>query len=152
MGTESIQLVRDHRELDDRPEPVGVSRGGLRGRRHRQAATKGGQALQQHRQVVEQDHDARPRDAERRAVLRRGRYADAVAAASSGTTGAVSEISYWVSIEGNGSYHILCNKRRHISVLWFHLSQNFLLCLNSTICVRNLSLAWIKSYLKQAAA
>ena len=41
VGAELVQLLWDHRELDDGAEPVGVSGGCVCGRRHRQAAAAG---------------------------------------------------------------------------------------------------------------
>ena len=58
----------------------------------------GSQTFQQHRQVVDEDHDPRPRDAQRGAVLCGRGYADSVVATFVRTTRALSEVSHWVSV------------------------------------------------------
>ena len=69
MGGEPVELIGDHRELDDGPEPLGLPRGCLCWWGHRKAASAGGQALLQHRQVVAAHHAESQGDPERRPVL-----------------------------------------------------------------------------------
>jgi len=97
MGVEVDGDDGDHRELAGRSEPLDLPGSGVRRRRHRQAAAAGGEAVLQHRQGVAEDHAARARLSQRRALLHRRQHAQSAASAPSGTARDLSKVSQRVS-------------------------------------------------------
>jgi len=93
VGVEADGDDGDHRELAGGAEPLDLPGGGVRRRRHRQAAAAGGEAIQQHRQGLAEDHAACTRLPERRPLLYRRQYARPAAATSPGTTRDLPEVS-----------------------------------------------------------
>jgi len=97
MGVEADGDDGDHRELAGRAEPLDLPGSGVRRRRHRQAAAAGGEAVLEHRQGVAEDHAARARLSERRALLHGRQHARPAAAAPAGTARDLPEVSQRVS-------------------------------------------------------
>ena len=60
VGDGLVEHQRDPGEVAARAEHVGLPRGCLRRRGHRQAAAQGGQEVLQDRQVLAEDHDQGP--------------------------------------------------------------------------------------------